>query len=67
MTGSSEHATSRTIWPTSSRPVKLPTAPLPPRSYNTFVEPAVDLDPRYAVFVMPSRWFAGGKGLVRYR
>ncbi|ASW92933.1 restriction endonuclease [Mycobacterium marseillense] len=35
--------------------------------YNKFVERALDLDPRYAVFVTPSRWFAGGKGLDRYR
>ena len=35
--------------------------------YNKFVERALDLDPRYAVFVTPSRWFAGGKGLDKYR
>ena len=35
--------------------------------YNKFVERALDLDPRYAVFVTPSRWFAGGKGLAKYR
>ena len=35
--------------------------------YNKFVETALDLDPRYAVFVTPSRWFAGGKGLDKYR
>jgi Eco57I restriction-modification methylase len=35
--------------------------------YNKFVERALDLDPRYAVFVTPSRWFAGGKGLDQYR
>ncbi|MGK2954628.1 MAG: Eco57I restriction-modification methylase domain-containing protein [Solirubrobacterales bacterium] len=35
--------------------------------YNKFVEKALDLDPRYAVFVTPSRWFAGGKGLDKYR
>jgi site-specific DNA-methyltransferase (adenine-specific) len=32
-----------------------------------FVEKALNLDPRYAVFVTPSRWMAGGKGLDKYR
>lgn len=35
--------------------------------YQLFVENALDLDPRFAVFVTPSRWFAGGKGLDDYR
>lgn len=35
--------------------------------YQLFVQRALDLDPRYAVFVTPSRWMAGGKGLDRYR
>jgi site-specific DNA-methyltransferase (adenine-specific) len=35
--------------------------------YQLFVEKSLDLDPRYAVFVTPSRWMAGGKGLDRYR
>jgi hypothetical protein len=35
--------------------------------YQLFVEKAIELDPRYAVFVTPSRWMAGGKGLDRYR
>ena len=35
--------------------------------YQLFVEKALDLDPRYALFVTPSRWMAGGKGLDRYR
>ncbi|OBB07109.1 restriction endonuclease [Mycolicibacterium fortuitum] len=35
--------------------------------YQLFVEKALGLDPRFAVFVTPSRWFAGGKGLDDYR
>jgi len=35
--------------------------------YQLFVEKALDLDPRYAVFVTLSRWMAGGKGLDKYR
>ena len=35
--------------------------------YQMFVEKALGLDPRFAVFVTPSRWFAGGKGLDEYR
>ena len=35
--------------------------------YQKFVETALDLEPQYAVFVTPSRWFAGGKGLDEYR
>ena len=35
--------------------------------YHLFVEKAFDLDPRFAVFVTPSRWMAGGKGLDKYR
>src|SRR5690606_17659428 len=35
--------------------------------YQLFVEKALELDPRYAVFVTPSRWMAGGKGLHQYR
>jgi len=31
------------------------------------VEQALALEPRYAVFVTPSRWMAGGKGLDKYR
>jgi Eco57I restriction-modification methylase len=35
--------------------------------YHLFVERAFELDPRFAVFVTPSRWMAGGKGLDKYR
>ncbi len=35
--------------------------------YQLFVEKALNLLPRYAVFVTPSRWMAGGKGLDKYR
>lgn len=35
--------------------------------YQLFVEKALMLEPRYAVFVTPSRWMAGGKGLDKYR
>ncbi|MEU2948987.1 Eco57I restriction-modification methylase domain-containing protein [Nocardiopsis alba] len=35
--------------------------------YQMFIEKALGLDPRFAVFVTPSRWFAGGKGLDEYR
>ena len=35
--------------------------------YQLFVEKALDLEPSYAVFVTPSRWMAGGKGLDKYR
>lgn len=35
--------------------------------YQMFVEKTLALEPRFAIFVTPSRWMAGGKGLDKYR
>lgn len=35
--------------------------------YQSFIESAIELNPRFVLMIVPSRWFFGGKGLTDFR
>jgi site-specific DNA-methyltransferase (adenine-specific) len=35
--------------------------------YNKFIEKSLELTSKYLLFIVPSRWFSGGKGLDNFR
>lgn len=35
--------------------------------YNRFIDAAIALNPQYLLFIVPARWYAGGKGLDDFR
>ncbi len=35
--------------------------------YNEFIESSINMNPNYLMFIVPSRWFSGGKGLDKFR
>lgn len=35
--------------------------------YNIFIEKSISINPKYIMFIVPSRWFCNGKGLDNFR